>query len=333
MELRNMIINQLFEKINPEAATAVHYEQRSCLRTRFNKNECQACLDECCAGALELNDRTISFHAEKCAGCMRCLAVCPNDAFTADLDMLQLLKNVQAQKLLVLSCRSKKLFVPHENIHCIGALSEPLLASMNSLTKGKIFLDVTQCVSCPNRHCLGKIKRSLDTLCTQNAASGRTLNIKLVPDETPFPEVDDKTSRRLFLKGTGRAIVDFGIETCSKAMQKSDTDKLGSRKRPIKNSILLQYAFDNTADEEERAILEPFFYTVEADEQCNLCPVCSGMCPTGALKRVNGNGEKYLVFKSSDCSGCGLCQDFCKKKALSISRGFAGNPKESRKLN
>ena len=90
---------------------------------------------------------------------------------------------------------------------------------------------------------------------------------------------------------------------------------------------------DNTADEEERKNLEPFFYTVQADEQCNLCPVCSGMCPTGALKRVKENGEKHLVFKSSHCSGCGLCRDFCKKQALSVSKGFAGDTKEALQIN
>ena len=328
-----MLARQLFEKIKCEAEAAVRFEQRSCLRTRFNNNECRACLNECKTGALELNDRTLSFDGEKCTGCMRCVAVCPNDAFIADLDMLQILKNVQAQKLIVLSCRKKKQFVPHQRIHCIGALSDPLLAAMNSLAKGKIFLDATQCNSCTNGHCLGKIKFSLDALRTQNAASDKSLSIKLVPDEAPFPEVDNKTSRRFFLKGTGRAIAEFGIETCSKAIHKSKTEKHDSMKGPVKNSVFLQFAFDNTADEEERTILEPFFYTVQAEEHCNLCPVCTGMCPTGALKRVNENGEKHLVFKSSDCSGCGLCRDFCKKQALSISRGFVGNTKESRKLN
>ena len=328
-----MLTNFLLDRIASDSETAVRFEQRCCLRSRFNKNECRVCLNECQAGALELNGRSVSFHAEKCTGCMRCVAVCPNDAFTADLDMLQLLKNIQTQKLVVLSCRNKEQFVPYENIHCIGTLSGPLLAAINSLAKGKIFLDVTQCNGCTNGHCLGKIKRSLDTLRTQNAVSGKSINIKLVPDDTQFPEVDNKTSRRFFLKGTGKAIADFGFETYNRAIQKNETEKQEPLKGPVKKSVLLQYALDNTADEEERKNLEPFFYTIQASEQCNLCPVCSGMCPTGALKRVTENGEKHLVFKSSDCSGCGLCRDFCKKQALSIRRGFSGNTREPQQLN
>ena len=261
-----MLVRQLFETITSEAETAVHYEQRSCLRSRFNKNECQACLSECRSGALELKGRSVSFHAEKCTSCMRCLAVCPNDAFTADLDMLELLKNVQAQKPVVLSCRNKKQSMPHEDIQCIGALSDPLLAAINSLAKGKLFLDATQCNSCTNGHCLEKIKLSLDRLRTQNGASDKSLSIILVPYEAPFPEVDNKTSRRFFLKGTGRAIAKFGIETCSKAIHKSDTEKQESMKGPVKNSVFLQFAFDNTADEENRKTLKPFFYTVKANE-------------------------------------------------------------------
>ncbi len=328
-----MIISQLFEKIKKGAETAVVYEQKSCLRARFNKNECRSCLNECQAGAIELNGRAISYDAEKCTGCMRCMAVCPNDAFTADMDMLQLLKNIQTQNLVVLSCRNKEQFVPHERINCIGALSEPLLASMNSLAKGKIFLDVTQCNSCSNAHSLESIKNSLRTLRANETEAEGTFKVKLVPDEDQFPEVDAKQSRRFFLKGTGRAIADFGMETCSKAIQNNNTEKEESRKGPVKNSLFLQFAMDNTSDAEERKNLEPFFYTIQAEELCNLCPVCSGMCPTGALKRVTENGKKHLVFKSSDCSGCGLCQDFCKKQALSVSRGFTGNTREPLQLN
>jgi len=333
MEQQNMLARQLFEKIKSKAETPIRFKQRSCLRSRFNKNDCRACLNECQAGALELDGRTLSFDAEKCTGCMRCEAVCPNDAFTADLDMLQFFKDVQSQKLTVLSCRKKEQFVSYQKIHCIGALSDPLLAAMNSLAKGEIFLDTTQCVSCANGHCLEKIKRSLDTLRTQNITPDKTLSIKLVPDEASFPEVDNKTSRRFFLKGTGRAIADFGIETCGKALQSNDTKKQDPTKGPVKNSVFLQFAFDNTADEEERKTLKSFFYTVQTDEKCNLCPICSGMCPTGALKRVNENGEKHLVFKSSDCSGCGLCRDFCKKQALSISQGFTGDTREAIQIN
>ena len=328
-----MLARQLFEKINSEAETPIRFKQMACLRSRFNKNDCRACLNECRSGALELNGRTISYDTGKCTGCMRCMAVCPNDAFTADIDMLHLLKKIQKQKLVVLSCRNKEQFFPHERIQCIGALSEPLLASMNSLAKGKIFLDVTQCNSCSNAHCLDSIKNSLRTLRANETEADSTFKVKLVPDEDQFPEVDAKQSRRFFLKGTSRAIADFGIETCSKAIENNDTKKEESRKGPVKNSLFLQFAMDNTADAEERKNLEPFFYSIEADELCNLCPVCSGMCPTGALKRVTEDGKKHLVFKSSDCSGCGLCRDFCKKQALSVSRGFAGNTREPLQLN
>lgn len=327
-----MLTSQLFEKIKSEAKTALRFEQRSCLRSRFNKNDCRVCLNECQAGALELDYRTLSFDSEKCTGCMRCEAVCPNDAFSADLDMLKLLKNIQALKMVVLSCRKKEQSAPHQRIYCIGAFSDSLLAAMNSLGNGKIFLDTTECKSCINGHCLEKIKLSLDRLRVKKSTSDKTLRIILVPDETPFPEVDSKISRRFFLKGTGRAITEFGIETISKTIQNNDTQKQGSTKGPTKNSVMLQFAFDKTADEEEKENLKSFFYNVQADEKCNLCPVCSGMCPTGALKRISDGGEKHLVFKSSDCSGCGLCRDFCKKQALSINRGFVGNIKKLRQL-
>jgi Pyruvate/2-oxoacid:ferredoxin oxidoreductase delta subunit len=52
------------------------------------------------------------------------------------------------------------------------------------------------------------------------------------------------------------------------------------------------------------------------------------MCPTGALKRTEVKGEKRLMFTSSACNGCRLCQEFCKKAAIEIVGGFAGDPEE-----
>jgi len=66
-----MLARQLFEKINSEAETPIRFKQMACLRSRFNKNDCRACLNECRSGALELNVRSISYDAEKCTGCMR----------------------------------------------------------------------------------------------------------------------------------------------------------------------------------------------------------------------------------------------------------------------
>jgi formate hydrogenlyase subunit 6/NADH:ubiquinone oxidoreductase subunit I len=48
------------------------------------------------------------------------------------------------------------------------------------------------------------------------------------------------------------------------------------------------------------------------------------MCPTGALKIKKDAEGTGLLFNSSLCIGCGLCRDFCRMEAVTVSKGFAG---------
>ena len=60
-------------------------------------------------------------------------------------------------------------------------------------------------------------------------------------------------------------------------------------------------------------------HRITIDSACTRCPLCTGICPTGAL-RVKGSGsEKQLLFTATRCSGCGLCVYFCGKSAISLS--------------
>jgi len=45
------------------------------------------------------------------------------------------------------------------------------------------------------------------------------------------------------------------------------------------------------------------------------------------LKRKKEIDRKILTFTSGDCSGCGLCVDFCGKDALILKSGFSGDPR------
>ncbi|MEZ7890424.1 MAG: 4Fe-4S binding protein [Candidatus Wallbacteria bacterium] len=56
-------------------------------------------------------------------------------------------------------------------------------------------------------------------------------------------------------------------------------------------------------------------FAVIDQSKCNLCGICSEICPVMAVLRKNNEGYKVLVEK---CSGCGLCADKCPKQAIKL---------------
>ena len=99
-----MLSGLLFDRLTADSRPAVLFKPRRCLRARFSGSNCHACIEECQSGALTLNGKAISFDDEKCTGCLRCKAICPNDALTDDIDIKLLLETIGDKEKVVLSC-------------------------------------------------------------------------------------------------------------------------------------------------------------------------------------------------------------------------------------
>jgi ferredoxin len=54
--------------------------------------------------------------------------------------------------------------------------------------------------------------------------------------------------------------------------------------------------------------------------KCSFCDACGNLCPTGALKKEDMNGN--ISFNYVDCIACGICEKACPEKAISMSKIF-----------
>jgi ferredoxin len=197
-----------------------------------------------------------------------------------------------------------------------GCFMSNLLAAINALSSKEVILDVGPCKGCVNGHCISVIRKRVSRI-THKDQSGISPKITLVRDSKDIPGLDKGTARRLFLKKTGKIIADFSTElggaTCSvESPESSDI------KSPAKDQQALKIAREYVGDENLVKNLFPYVFRLTATESCTRCPLCSGMCPTGALKRKKKDGSNHLFFTSENCSGCGLCVEFCKKNALTL---------------
>lgn len=322
-----MLTSLLFDRIlsQPDTAKVVFLDKR-CLRSRFNRSECRACLDECQTGALKLYGRMVTCNQDKCTGCMRCLSVCPNDAFDGGLDLRQLLETLHSSSQIVLTCKKNAPFQQKFIIPCIGALSEPVLTAINSVAMDSFCVDLSHCPDCINTHCLRLFHRKIERLTDRLRTNGHTA-LKYSIKENSAHSVTENVARRSYLGMAKNSLMDLGRESIITGKTETSSSHNRAGKEPSMNSVALQYAYRNSAEADRHVLLSSFF-TVSATKECNLCPGCQGMCPTGALKRTEVKGKKRLMFTSSACSGCALCQEFCRKVAITIIRGFSGNPEE-----
>ncbi|WP_129112834.1 hydrogenase iron-sulfur subunit [Halegenticoccus tardaugens] len=60
------------------------------------------------------------------------------------------------------------------------------------------------------------------------------------------------------------------------------------------------------------------FGRIEVTDDCTLTPTCSTLCPTDAIRRVDGD----LEFNHERCVNCGLCEDGCVEGAIELDGGL-----------
>ncbi len=322
-----MLTQPFIEKLLADSVVKIEFDVRHCLRSRLNKNKCSHCLDVCQSDALELQAKQTTFNAEKCTSCLQCAAVCPNDAFVHPMDLDLLMQVLSEQEVVLLSCEKGIHDYNHIIIPCIGILSGPILAAMNSVAKSNCFIDISCCTECANSYCLEILHENMQHLIDRMRGKGK-IRLSYLSEKEPGLVAGEKTEKRKFLRVVRKTIINIGKEAVSFQLPDSGKTKDPHRKDLNKNSAALQLALSTMAEKRiyERDVLLSYFFSVIADEQCDCCPSCTGMCPTGALKRKKENGHKFLTFTSANCSGCGLCVDFCRKSSLTLKSGISEDP-------
>jgi ferredoxin len=261
---------------------------------------------------------------------MQCVSACPNDVFSRDFDVvsvLQILRTMEGQKSVVLSCSRQQRSVGQVTVPCIGFFTESLLAALHCTASKIFFFNVGSCVECENGHVLKilheRLKKIRDMVEPENE-----IRIRLMTGKAAS-RPDTGLQRRSFLQSAGKNLLHFSREASAELLPALEPEPpADGEKSPVQVSRTLQAAFEMLPEEKrpERNLLRSYFYTVAVSKNCRICPSCVGMCPTGALKRKRNGKEWQLVFVSAKCSGCGLCRAFCKKQAVTIKKGYNSNP-------
>lgn len=310
-------MQSLLKKIRVETAPVVHLVAERCLRRRLNSCECSECLNVCTSGAVVLAGRQLRFDSRKCTGCMCCTAACPNDALAGECDVEELLRSVQARtsNQVVISCiRQKQLSAEEITVPCLGIFAAESLLALGTSRCTSIVFNLAGCPACEN---VQAAERFLAVRRRVRAIAADVLRTDLAVVAGMEPERAGKAAdRRSFLSSlrAGLAkIAQVRDDSCAPPQPRT-----AGRRIPVKVKIIDRVLAE--AEPGKRAQLQGLCsHRLTVGPDCNGCPLCTGICPAGAL-RIDGSGaEKQLLFTATRCGGCGLCVTFCKRAALSLS--------------
>lgn len=281
----------------------------------MNSNQCQRCVSSCPSGAVTFNDREIVFNEEKCTGCMACTAACPQDALESEYDLNDLVHSCKGDSDIVISCIRQKQTGPDEIIlPCVGLLSKQVLSAIFLIKSKSVVINVSGCAGCCNQEVSDSFLHNYRQI-TEVLAEVRTAKTILIHNEEQLHDII--VDRRLYLTNIRK----FATTVTKKSFatnKVTQPDKQETTRRiPLKVRLLKKLAAE-LETESRIKILELFGQQLSINDNCTVCPLCKGICPTGAIQIERSEGCKNLKFNSLDCSGCGLCVEFCKKNALSM---------------
>ncbi|MBT8333768.1 MAG: 4Fe-4S dicluster domain-containing protein [Deltaproteobacteria bacterium] len=250
---------------------------------------------------------------------MMCTAFCPNDAFEVNGYHLETrIQSLSPKEDLFVSCFRETQLHPDELVvPCVGALSLVHLLALCLKSFGKLVFNVSACESCENRAAAERLESLVALLKNHHDRIEAELIINKTATETMSPLTAE--SRRSFLMGLKNSLVSV-VESQLPSFQHNPTDKV-SRNRRVPRKVKLLRDLLNQLDQKKKDLVSSLcLYEIRVTDNCAVCPLCKGICPTGAIKIEKVDNHKTLVIDNTLCSGCGLCETFCKNDALQLQR-------------
>lgn len=266
-----------------------------CVHARGPAASCTACIDVCPRHAWVLENALLGIDPDRCDGCGRCVAACPEGAI--DVPGTPLLADWHGDTVALARCGATPGSDMRGRIPCLHALGLRELARLRARGARRLLVADPPCRDCPRAMDGEGLETALVRLAHLLRARGvAPLALKRLPlgdwyralRHARSLDVGRRALLRRFARGIHHAATDDGAPV------------------PLPTA-------DGAAPFPVVAVLDPFL--------CQGCDACARGCPRDAIRLVRGEeGETAYEVRPARCSGCGLCVDLCEVGAVTLLR-------------
>lgn len=320
-----------FERLH--STSLLGFDRSSCLPLQFPYLTCKRCVDACPAGVLHRADDALRLE-DGCLHCGRCVAACPTGALRAS----GFETGKPARDTVYLDCWK----VPPEKspaaavrVPCLGGLTQSqwLALTVKSNGHGVVALDRGWCARCsagagethPAATALTETRSLLHAISLPETQQPRLEPRPLPPERMPrqIPATDPAKGlgRRRFLQDLAREVTAAAVEMRGHEPEPPEKRRrlgrpgaLRARERERQLAWLALLA-RRRGSEMPAAVLP----VVAIGAGCRNHRVCAALCPTGALRAYDAEGESGVAFDAYQCIACGHCERACPEHAIRFS--------------
>ncbi|AFH39564.1 4Fe-4S dicluster domain-containing protein [Thermus thermophilus] len=277
------------------------YTEARCLLYKNSVGGCDKCYQACPKGAVRLEGWRVELDEVLCTGCGLCTGVCPGIALEYPLGAIQEALIRGKGKL-----RCSKAEGKGEEVLCLGRLTPGLLAEAGSRF-GKVVLARGDCGAC--RIGGPEVPEHLKRM-AEEARRYFPVEVEVVEGELPGERVGRRELFQALLGSAKRTAADLVPELPLPALEEEREGELPAELR------LRRLAASRAP--------EVRWPRIRVEEGCTLCPVCTNVCPTEAVRRVREGEEYVLYLQVAACTGCGACVESCPPQVIRLEEA----PKE-----
>jgi len=207
-------------------------------------------------------------------------------------------------------------------VTCLGGLSEEHLFTLYHTLSGRLTLNLSLCSDCRNHSIITQLKQRLDALATARL-SYSNCHIEISESAQDMNYRDESVDRRSFFKSFRKSLFTSASVILSSHNDQTERRTNYAEKRvPIRRE-LLNRTRNKLSQELVVQIRKHFDSCVSFDETCSRCQGCVSICPTGALKTETDN--ELPILDQLQCTGCGLCCEFCLDGAMRVATWNIGS--------
>ena len=276
------------------------YTEARCLLYKNSVGGCDKCYGVCPKGAVRLEGWRVELDEVLCTGCGLCTGVCPGVALEYPLGGIQEALIRGKGKL-----RCSKAEGKGEEVLCLGRLTPGLLAEAGSRF-GKVVLARGACGVC--RIGGPEVPERLARM-VEEARRYFPVEVEVVEGELPGEKVGRRELFQALLGSAKRTAADLVPELPLAASEEKEGE--------LPAELRLRRLAASRAPEVR-------WPRIRVEEGCTLCPVCTNVCPTEAVRRVREGEEYVLYLQVAACTGCGACVESCPPQVIRLEEA----PKE-----